>query len=68
MPTKEERNKAEKEARETKRKLLDQQRSKKFLNKVKNKLTDKKNVSPVSKITRAAKAREDLYKQFDSNF
>ena len=35
MPTKEERNKAEKEARETKRRLLDQQRSRKFLNKAK---------------------------------
>ena len=35
MSTKEERNKAEKEARETKRRLLDQQRSRKFLNKAK---------------------------------
>ena len=68
MTTKEERNRAEKEARETKRRLLNQERSKKFLNKVKDKVTDNKNVSPVSKITRAAKAREDIYKQFDSNF
>ena len=35
MPTKEERNQAEKEAMETKRRLLDQQRSKKFLNQAK---------------------------------
>jgi len=35
MPTKDERNRAEKEARETKRRLLDQQRSKKFLNQAK---------------------------------
>jgi len=35
MSTKEERNKAEKEARETKRRLLDQQRSRNFLNKAK---------------------------------
>ena len=35
MPTKEERNQAEKEAEETKRRLLNQQRSKKFLNKAK---------------------------------
>jgi hypothetical protein len=35
MPTKEERNRAEKEAEETKRRLLNQQRSKKFLNKAK---------------------------------
>tara|TARA_E500000331_G_scaffold353651_1_gene404802 strand:+ start:1277 stop:1453 length:177 start_codon:yes stop_codon:yes gene_type:complete len=32
MPTKEERNRAEKEAEETKRRLINQQRSKKFLN------------------------------------
>jgi len=35
MPTKDERNRAEKEARETKRRLLDEQRRKKFLNQAK---------------------------------
>ena len=35
MSTKEERNKAEKEARETKRRLVNQQRSRDFLNKAK---------------------------------
>ena len=55
-------------AKETKRRLLNQQRSKKFLKGLKKKITDKKNVSPVSKITRAAQAREDIYKQFNSNF
>ena len=35
MPTKDERNRSEKEANETKRRLLDQQRSRKFLNKAK---------------------------------
>ena len=35
MPTKDEQNRFEKEANETKRRLLDRQRSKKFLNKAK---------------------------------
>lgn len=68
MPTKEERNKAEKEARETKRRLDDQQRSKKFLNSLRDKSTDSKNVSPVSNITRASKAREDMYKKFQQGY
>ena len=68
MPTKEERNRAEKEARETQRRLLDQQRSKKFLKSLRDKATDSKNVSPVSNITRASKAREELYKQFQKGY
>ena len=68
MPTKEERNRAEKEARETQRRLLDQQRSKKFLKSLRDKATDSKNVSPVSNITRASKAREELYKQFQQGY
>tara|TARA_Y100001968_G_C18815920_1_gene462339 strand:+ start:154 stop:330 length:177 start_codon:yes stop_codon:yes gene_type:complete len=35
MPTKDERNRSEKEANETKRKLLDEQRRRKFLNRAK---------------------------------
>ena len=68
MPTKDERNRAEKEARETKRRLLDEQRSKKFLNSLRDKVTESKNVSPVSNITRAAKSREEMYRKFQQGY
>jgi len=42
--------------------------SQKVVDAIKKKVTDKKNKSPVSNITRAAQKREAIYKDFYDNF
>ena len=44
--------------------MADKKKKKTVLQRIKDRIENKKNVSPVSKITRAAREREKFYEQF----